>query len=60
VTIITFFTVQGKYCCLSACHGCMWGSGRRRPCIFNLCLRWRWVVSFTPLLLYFEGKWTDG
>jgi len=53
---ITFFTVQGKYCCPCACHGCMWGSGHRHPCIFNLYLRWRWGVSFTPSLLYLEGK----
>jgi len=56
VTIITFFTVQGKYCCPCACHGCMWGSGHRHPRNFNLCFRWRWVVSFTPSLLYLKGK----
>lgn len=56
VQIITFFTVQGKYCCRCACHGCMWRSGCRYPCIFNLCLRWRWVVSFTPWLLYHREK----
>jgi len=56
VTIITFFTVQGKYCCPCACHGCMRGSGCRHPCIFNLCLRWKWVVSSTPSLLYLKGK----
>jgi len=29
-----------------------WGSGGTAPCILDLGTRWRWVVSFTPWLLY--------
>jgi hypothetical protein len=33
-----------------------WGSGHIAPYIFDLDTRWRWVVSFTPRLLYPQGK----
>jgi len=29
-------------------HEDVWGSGGIAPRILNLCIRWRWVVSFTP------------
>jgi hypothetical protein len=29
-----------------------WGSGHIALCILDLGTRWRWVVSFTPQLLY--------
>jgi hypothetical protein len=32
------------------------GSGGIDPRIFDLDTRWRWVVSFTPRLLYPQGK----
>jgi hypothetical protein len=33
-----------------------WGSGGIAPHFLDLGTRWRWVVSFTPLPLYLEGK----
>jgi hypothetical protein len=33
-----------------------WGSGTVAPRILDLGSRWRWVVSFTPRLLYPQGK----
>jgi hypothetical protein len=33
-----------------------WGSGGIVPRILHLSTRWRWVVSFTPLPLYPQGK----
>jgi hypothetical protein len=33
-----------------------WGSGDTAPRILDLGTRWRWVVSFTPRLLYPQGK----
>jgi hypothetical protein len=33
-----------------------WRSGGIAPHIFDLGTRWRWVVSFTPLPLYPQGK----
>jgi len=36
-----------------------WGSGGTAPRIFNLLTRWRWVVSFTPRLLYAQGQDPD-
>jgi hypothetical protein len=33
-----------------------WGSGGIAPLILDLGTRWRWVVSFTPRLLYPQGK----
>jgi hypothetical protein len=33
-----------------------WGTGSIAPRIFDLGTRWRWVVSFTPRLLYPRGK----
>jgi hypothetical protein len=33
-----------------------WGSGGIAPCILDLRTRWKWVVSFTPQLLYPQGK----
>jgi len=41
-----------------------WGSRGTAPRILNLGTRWRWVVSFTSLLLYpwgpreYEAEWT--
>jgi len=29
-----------------------YGRGGRNPYILNLIIRWRWVVSFLPWLLY--------
>jgi hypothetical protein len=29
-----------------------YGNGAIATCLLNLCTRWRWVVSFTPLRLY--------
>jgi hypothetical protein len=34
------------------------GSGGMVPHILNLCTRWRWVVSFTPRLLYYPEQKT--
>jgi hypothetical protein len=36
-------------------HEGVWENGVIPPCILNFCTRWRWVVSFTPRLLY-PGK----
>jgi len=33
-----------------------WGSGGIAACILDLGTRWSWVVSFTPWLLYSQGK----
>jgi hypothetical protein len=33
-----------------------WGSGGITPRILDLGTRWRWVVSFTPQLIYPQGK----
>jgi hypothetical protein len=33
-----------------------WGSGSIAPRILDLCIRWRWVVSFTPRPLYPQGR----
>jgi hypothetical protein len=33
-----------------------WRSGGIAPRILILCTRWRWVVSFTPRLLYDRGR----
>jgi hypothetical protein len=37
-------------------HEEIWGSGGIAPRILNLGTIWRWVVSFTPRLLYPRGK----
>jgi hypothetical protein len=37
-------------------HGGVLGSGGITPRILDLGTRWRWVVSFTPRLLYPQGK----
>ena len=34
------------------------GSGWEMPCICNICIRWRWVLSFTFKLLYLWVKLT--
>jgi len=36
---------------LPLCEG-VWGNGGVASCILNLDTRWRWMVSFTPWLLY--------
>jgi hypothetical protein len=33
-----------------------WGNGGIGPCILNLYIRWRWVVSFTPRPLHLRVK----
>jgi hypothetical protein len=33
-----------------------WMSGGIAACILDLGTRWRWAVSFTPRLLYPQGK----
>jgi hypothetical protein len=33
-----------------------WRSGGIAPCFLDLGTRWRWVVSFMPQPLYFQGK----
>jgi hypothetical protein len=33
-----------------------WGSGCIPPRILDLCIRWRWVVIFTPRPIYTQGK----
>jgi hypothetical protein len=44
--------------CLTKHHTMMtyWGNGGVALCILDLGTRWRWVVSFTPQLLYPQGK----
>jgi hypothetical protein len=37
-------------------HKGAWGSGRIVPCIINLIIGWRWVVSFMPQPLKSPGK----
>jgi hypothetical protein len=37
-------------------HGGVWGSGCVDPHFLDLGNRWRWVVSFTSLPLYLQGK----
>jgi hypothetical protein len=37
-----------------------WGSGIVTPSILDLDTSWRWVVSFTPRLLYPQGKSPPG
>jgi len=32
------------------------GSGGIAPCIINLSTIWMWVVSFTPQMLYTQGR----
>jgi hypothetical protein len=41
------------------CHKGVWVNGGIAPRIFNLGARWRWIVSFTPLLLnsWDESLW---
>jgi hypothetical protein len=34
----------------------VWGIVCIDPCILDLGISWRWVVSFTPRLLYLQGK----
>jgi hypothetical protein len=34
------------------CHEGILGSGGIAPCILDLGIRWKWVVSFMPQLLY--------
>jgi hypothetical protein len=38
------------------CHEGVWGSGCIDPYFLDLGTSWRWVVSFTPLLLYPWGE----
>jgi hypothetical protein len=38
------------------CHKGVLGSGGIAPHILDLGTRWRWVFSFTPWLLYSQGK----
>jgi hypothetical protein len=33
-----------------------WGNGGVTPCIFNLGIRYRWVVNFMPQLLYSQDR----
>jgi hypothetical protein len=33
-----------------------WGCRGVAPCILNLCTKWSWMVSFTPMLVYPQGK----
>jgi hypothetical protein len=45
-----------KYHAMKTC----WGSGDTAPCILDLGIRWRWVVSFTPhpaALLLGKSPW---
>jgi hypothetical protein len=44
--------------CLTKHHAMKtyWGSGGIAPRILDFGTRWRWVVSFTPLPLYPQGK----
>jgi hypothetical protein len=44
--------------CLTKHHAMKtyWGSGSIAPCIPDLGTKWRGVVSFTPQLLYPQGK----
>jgi hypothetical protein len=46
------------FLCLTKHHAMKtyWGSGGIVPRILDLGTRWRWVVSFTTLLLYLQGK----
>jgi hypothetical protein len=37
-------------------HEGVWGSGCIEPPILDLGTSWRWVISFTPSLLYLSGK----
>jgi hypothetical protein len=57
--------IKGKKVKLSMCYYFLsvhqatkvyWGSGCIAPRIFHLGTRWRQVVSFTPRLLYLQGK----
>jgi hypothetical protein len=41
---------------LALLHGGLLGNGGITPLILDLGTRWRWVVSFTPCLLYPQGK----
>jgi hypothetical protein len=51
----TLCNVHGL-CSSALGHEDVWGSGGIDPHIVDLGIGWRWVVSFTPLLLYPRGK----
>jgi hypothetical protein len=42
------------------CHEDLWGNGGIVSCILNTGIRWRWVVSFMPWLLYPWYPWIGG
>jgi len=45
------------FLCLTVDHAMKtWQNGGITPCILNISIRWRWVVSFTHQLLYSWGK----
>jgi hypothetical protein len=50
--------VKLSLCFLTEHHAlkAYWGSGGITPHILNLGTKWRWVVNFTPRLLYPQGK----
>jgi hypothetical protein len=52
------FLLSCSPCALTEHHAMKeyWGSGCIGPGILHLGTRWRWVVSFTPLPLYPQGK----
>jgi hypothetical protein len=57
---LTTLHVKGKKVrslCLTKHHAMKtyWANGGTAPCILDLSTRWRWVVSFTPQLLYLQG-----
>jgi len=45
------------YCCCRCCshHDSVWQSRGTAPQILKIGTTWRWMVSFTPWLLYSKG-----
>jgi hypothetical protein len=56
--ILEFEKLIDTSCTLTEHHAmkACWRSGCIAPRIFDLGIKWRWVVNFTPRLLYPQGK----
>jgi hypothetical protein len=49
-------TISSILLCFSKHHAIKTRTGGTDPHILNLYIKWSWLISFTPCLLYFQGK----